>query len=245
MPKGALGHVAKPASEQAVAERWNTECTLQEQIPKVYRNCCANTDNNGTEDDVCLNAHDQSCPLAAKADASMARARARPPRPPIATAMLLHVRRSGWRYRPRMARTKPAASMIRTTTSPNAAMPSKVTVTETAPRLPAMAPISTRAKHASTPRKPLRISLVEVSTALGLPGSSRGLRFAAAVSRCALLGAWATCTTALLEVHAPGRIRTSDQQLRRLLLYPPELRARVIRQQLNTRCHTKGAAGGA
>src|SRR5438876_11998915 len=34
---------------------------------------------------------------------------------------------------------------------------------------------------------------------------------------------------------APGRIRTSDQQLRRLLLYPPELRARVIRQQLNTR----------
>src|SRR6266566_5999796 len=30
------------------------------------------------------------------------------------------------------------------------------------------------------------------------------------------------------QVHrsAPGRIRTSDQQLRRLLLYPPELRAR-------------------
>src|SRR5574341_943118 len=28
--------------------------------------------------------------------------------------------------------------------------------------------------------------------------------------------------------NAPGRIRTSDQQLRRLLLYPPELRARVI-----------------
>src|SRR5256886_14846120 len=27
-------------------------------------------------------------------------------------------------------------------------------------------------------------------------------------------------------VSAPGRIRTSDQQLRRLLLYPPELRAR-------------------
>ena len=29
------------------------------------------------------------------------------------------------------------------------------------------------------------------------------------------------------EIHpsAPGRIRTSDQQLRRLLLYPPELRA--------------------
>src|SRR5881409_162774 len=123
----------------------------------------ANTDNNGTEDDVCLNAHDQSCPLAAKADASIARARARPPRPPIARAMLLHVRRSACRYSPRMARTKPAASMIRTTTSPNAAMPSKVTVTETAPRLPAMAPISTRAKHASTPRKPLRISLVEVS----------------------------------------------------------------------------------
>src|SRR5437773_2068462 len=28
------------------------------------------------------------------------------------------------------------------------------------------------------------------------------------------------------QVHAPGRTRTSDQQLRRLLLYPPELRAR-------------------
>src|SRR5213594_464343 len=27
------------------------------------------------------------------------------------------------------------------------------------------------------------------------------------------------------QIHAPGRIRTSDQQLRRLLLYPPELRA--------------------
>ena len=31
---------------------------------------------------------------------------------------------------------------------------------------------------------------------------------------------------AMLQVYAPGRIRTSDQQLRRLLLYPPELRAR-------------------
>ena len=31
------------------------------------------------------------------------------------------------------------------------------------------------------------------------------------------------------KIHwsAPGRIRTSDQQLRRLLLYPPELRARA------------------
>src|SRR5436190_12872170 len=28
------------------------------------------------------------------------------------------------------------------------------------------------------------------------------------------------------QIHAPGRTRTSDQQLRRLLLYPPELRAR-------------------
>src|ERR1051325_7735796 len=28
-------------------------------------------------------------------------------------------------------------------------------------------------------------------------------------------------------VNAPGRTRTSDQQLRRLLLYPPELRAQV------------------
>ncbi len=33
---------------------------------------------------------------------------------------------------------------------------------------------------------------------------------------------------------APGRIRTSDQQLRRLLLYPPELRARSDRRQHNT-----------
>src|SRR5438105_14100876 len=31
---------------------------------------------------------------------------------------------------------------------------------------------------------------------------------------------------AVMQLHAPGRIRTSDQQLRRLLLYPPELRAR-------------------
>ena len=30
----------------------------------------------------------------------------------------------------------------------------------------------------------------------------------------------------LKSSNAPGRIRTSDQQLRRLLLYPPELRAR-------------------
>jgi hypothetical protein len=29
------------------------------------------------------------------------------------------------------------------------------------------------------------------------------------------------------QPDAPGRIRTSDQQLRRLLLYPPELRARA------------------
>src|SRR6267143_133932 len=38
------------------------------------------------------------------------------------------------------------------------------------------------------------------------------------------------------QVHrsAPGRIRTSDQQLRRLLLYPPELRARrLCRPQIN------------
>src|SRR5919201_29523 len=32
---------------------------------------------------------------------------------------------------------------------------------------------------------------------------------------------------------APGRIRTSDQQLRRLLLYPPELRARTRRADDN------------
>ncbi len=36
------------------------------------------------------------------------------------------------------------------------------------------------------------------------------------------------------QVYAPGRIRTSDQQLRRLLLYPPELRARIDRRQHNT-----------
>src|SRR5207245_11704151 len=33
-------------------------------------------------------------------------------------------------------------------------------------------------------------------------------------------------TADLVTPYAPGRIRTSDQQLRRLLLYPPELRAR-------------------
>src|SRR5438034_5428363 len=36
----------------------------------------------------------------------------------------------------------------------------------------------------------------------------------------------AGCPT--VQLSAPGRIRTSDQQLRRLLLYPPELRARDL-----------------
>ena len=34
------------------------------------------------------------------------------------------------------------------------------------------------------------------------------------------------CWGSLVIASAPGRTRTSDQQLRRLLLYPPELRAR-------------------
>src|SRR5438094_7284332 len=37
------------------------------------------------------------------------------------------------------------------------------------------------------------------------------------------------------ELSAPGRIRTSDQQLRRLLLYPPELRARSCAAPISTR----------
>jgi hypothetical protein len=32
------------------------------------------------------------------------------------------------------------------------------------------------------------------------------------------------------DADAPGRIRTCDPQLRRLLLYPTELRARVVAQ---------------
>src|SRR5919108_122165 len=37
---------------------------------------------------------------------------------------------------------------------------------------------------------------------------------------------WRHLRRARHSSSAPGRIRTSDQQLRRLLLYPPELRAR-------------------
>jgi hypothetical protein len=43
---------------------------------------------------------------------------------------------------------------------------------------------------------------------------------------------------------APGRIRTSDQQLRRLLLYPPELRAReLLLTNLAARCHERLPSG--
>src|SRR2546426_1018691 len=47
----------------------------------------------------------------------------------------------------------------------------------------------------------------------GVPGNFRGVVLLVA-------------TGCLTNLDAPGRIRTSDQQLRRLLLYPPELRAR-------------------
>ncbi len=36
---------------------------------------------------------------------------------------------------------------------------------------------------------------------------------------------WLLPLVTVTQLYAPGRIRTSDQQLRRLLLYPPELRA--------------------
>src|SRR5881628_4096441 len=109
-------------------------------------------------------------------------------------------------------------------------------------------------------------AVVTMSVAVSTGGPQPGRPTRSTPSRCppALCGPRADCpwawprgkrghsgTSAGTEnaqyasVDAPGRIRTSDQQLRRLLLYPPELRARVIRQQLNTRCHTKGAAGGA
>ena len=58
MPKSAPRHVAKPASEQTVVERWNAERTLQEQIPKVHDQICANTNGNCTKDVVCFNAQD-------------------------------------------------------------------------------------------------------------------------------------------------------------------------------------------
>ncbi len=45
---------------------------------------------------------------------------------------------------------------------------------------------------------------------------------------------WAFGLLVSSQLYAPGRIRTSDQQLRRLLLYPPELRARSDRRQHNT-----------
>src|SRR2546425_1479295 len=136
--------------------------------------------------------------------------------------MLLHVRRSGWRYRPRMARTKPAASMIRTTTSPNAAMPSNVTVTETAPRLPAMAPISTRAKHASTPRKPLRISLVDE------------------VSMVATAGGWASPPHYLYVVSLPNGLRLEEAlgagKQARFPTFTPTQRKRADVESRKPRC---------
>jgi len=50
MPKSAPRHMAKPASQQTVVERWNAERTLEEQIPKVHDQSCANTNGNGTKD---------------------------------------------------------------------------------------------------------------------------------------------------------------------------------------------------
>src|SRR6185437_915281 len=46
-------------------------------------------------------------------------------------------------------------------------------------------------------------------------------------------------------VHAPGRTRTSDPQLRRLLLYPPELLALPVTQvgYLSTASFSIGATG--
>src|SRR6266542_1819890 len=57
-----------------------------------------------------------------------------------------------------------------------------------------------------------------------VPGvTSQGLR---EDRRTASLNACQEPETGPALGDAPGRIRTSDQQLRRLLLYPPELRAR-------------------
>src|SRR5436309_9602199 len=58
MPDSPPRHVAQPTSEQTVAERWNAERTLQEKIPKVHYQSCANTNNNCTRDVGCFNAHE-------------------------------------------------------------------------------------------------------------------------------------------------------------------------------------------
>src|SRR5205814_5985647 len=60
MPKRALQQVTNPASEQTVTERWKAERMLQEQIPKIYRQSCTNTDSNRTKNIACFNAHHPS-----------------------------------------------------------------------------------------------------------------------------------------------------------------------------------------
>src|SRR6266545_6715703 len=50
-------NVAKPASEQAVVERWDAEPTLQEQVPKVHDQSCADASGDCTEDVACFHLH--------------------------------------------------------------------------------------------------------------------------------------------------------------------------------------------
>jgi len=57
MPKRARGHVPDPAPEQAVVERRNVECPLQEQIPQVSQKRGANADDERSKNVPCVNAH--------------------------------------------------------------------------------------------------------------------------------------------------------------------------------------------
>src|SRR3989442_1450217 len=50
MPERAPRHVAQPAAKQTVVERWNAECALQEQIPKVHEQRCTKANGHCTRD---------------------------------------------------------------------------------------------------------------------------------------------------------------------------------------------------
>lgn len=60
MPESTRRHVAKPAPEQAVAQRRDAEHTLQEKMPEVQDERRANTDDHRPDDVVCFNAHCRS-----------------------------------------------------------------------------------------------------------------------------------------------------------------------------------------
>src|SRR5215210_4245699 len=57
MPERAGRHMAKPASEQTVVERWNSERALQKQIPQIHQQSRANTNPDSSKGIVGVNDH--------------------------------------------------------------------------------------------------------------------------------------------------------------------------------------------